>query len=165
MPTFQDKVEKIRQDTVNAVPPSDSESSGEWITEFHLVTEDEVLKLLMSSPNKQSSQHPLPTWLFKKIGIDVASFLVALFNQSFEEGYVPGCFKKAIVTPLIMKKGLDDNDLCSFRPISNVSLGSKMLERLVCERINIHLGKIGTLQLVQSAYRCNYSTETALTLS
>ena len=38
-----------------------------------------------------------------------------------------------------------------------------MLERLVCERINIHLGNIGTLQLVQSAYRRNYSTEIALT--
>ena len=33
----------------------------------------------------------------------------------------------------------------------------------VCERINIHLGKIGTLPVVQSAYRRNYSTETALT--
>ena len=38
-----------------------------------------------------------------------------------------------------------------------------MLERLVRERINIHLGKIGTLPLVQSAYSRNYSTETALT--
>ena len=40
---------------------------------------------------------------------------------------------------------------------------SKMLERLVCERINTQLGKIGTLSLVHSAYRSNYSTETALT--
>ena len=38
-----------------------------------------------------------------------------------------------------------------------------MLERLVCARINIHFGKIGTLPLVQSAYCHNYSTETALT--
>ena len=38
-----------------------------------------------------------------------------------------------------------------------------MLERLVCERINIHLGEIDTLPPVQSAYRRNYSTETALT--
>ena len=37
-----------------------------------------------------------------------------------------------------------------------------MLERLVCERINIHLRKIGKLPLVQSANHRNYSTETAL---
>ena len=50
-----------------------------------------------------------------------------------------------------------------FCPNSNISLVSKILERLVCERINIHLGKIGKLPLVQSGYRRNYSTETALT--
>ena len=77
---FQDKVEKIQQDTVNAVPPSYSESSGEWITEFHSITEQKVLKLLMSSPNKQSSIDLLPISFFKKIGVDVAPFLVALFN-------------------------------------------------------------------------------------
>ena len=70
----------------------------------------------MSSANKQSSLDRLPTWLFKKIGVDVASFLVALFNRSFEE-YVPSSFKKAIVTPLIKKDGLDADDLCSFCPI------------------------------------------------
>ena len=68
-----------------------------------------------------------------------------------------------IVTPLMKKEGLDADDLCSFRTNSNVSLVSKLLKRLMCERINIHLGKIGILQLVQSAYRRNYSTETALT--
>ena len=65
--------------------------------------------------------------------------------------------------PLIKERGLDVDDLYSFRPISNVSLVSKMLERLVCERINIHLGKIGTLPLGQSAHCRNYSTKTALT--
>ena len=109
----------------------------------------------MSSHNKQPSLDPFSTWLFKQIGVDVAPFLVALFNRSFEEGYVPSCFKK-MVTPLIKKEVLDADDLCSFRPISNVSLVSKMLERLVCERINIHLGKISTLLPVQSAYRRNY---------
>ena len=66
------------------------------------------------------------------------------------------------MTPLI-KKELDADDLCSFHPISNVSLVSKNLERLICERKNIHFRKITTLSLVQSAYRRNYSTETALT--
>ena len=141
------------------MPPSYSESSGEWIIEFHSITEEEVLKLVMPSSNKQSSLDPLPIWLFKKIGVDVA-----LFNRSFEEGYVPSCFKKAIVAPLIKIEGLDSDDLCSFHPISNVALVSKMLERLLCERINIHLEKIGIFSSVQSAYHRNYSTETALVI-
>ena len=142
---FQDMVEKIRWNTVNAARPSYSESSRELITEFNSVTEEEILKLLMLSPNKQSSLDSLPTWLFNTIGVDVAPFLVALFSRSFEEGYVPWSFRKNIMTPLIKEGELDVDDLYSFRPISNASLVSKMLERLVCERINIHLGKIGTL--------------------
>ena len=114
---FQDKVKKIRQDTVNDAPPYYSVSSAEWITEFPTVTKKEVLTLLMSSPNKQSSLDSLPTWLFKKIGVDVALFLVALFNRSFEKGYVSSFFKKSIVTSLIKKEGLAADDLCSFFPV------------------------------------------------
>ena len=106
---------------------------------------------------------PLPTWLFKKIGVDVAPLLVKIFNRSFTEGYVLIRFKMAVVTPLIKKEGFDVDDLTNFWPISDVSLVSMMLERLVCQRMNTHLQNIGTLPPVQSAYRRYYSTETALT--
>ena len=76
---------------------------------------------------------------------------------------MPSRFKMAVVTPLIKKEGLVVDDLMNFRQISNVSLVSKMLERLVCQRKNIHLQNIGTLPPVQSAYRRCYSTETAMT--
>ena len=69
----------------------------------------------------------------------------------------------AVLTPLTKKEGLDVDDVTNFRPISNVSLVSKMLERLVCQRMNTHLQNFGTLAPVQSAYRRYYSTETALT--
>ena len=107
--------------------------------------------------------NPLPTWLFKKISVDVAPLLVKIFNRSFTEGYVAIRFKMVVVTPLIKKEGLDVNDLTNFRPISNVSLVSKMLERLICQCMNTHLQNIGTLPPVQSAYHRYYSTETALT--
>ena len=119
--------------------------------------------LLQSSANKQSPLDPLPTWFFKKIGVDVAPLLVKIFNRSFTEGYVPIRFKMAVVTPLIKKEGLDVDYFTNFLSISNVSLVSKMLERLVCQRMNTHLQNIGTLQPVKSAYRRFYSTETALT--
>ena len=43
------------------------ESIGEWIIEFHSVTEEKILTLLKSSPNKQSSPDPLPTWSSKRL--------------------------------------------------------------------------------------------------
>ena len=73
-----------------------------------------MLKLLQSSANKQSPLDPLPTWLFKKIAVDVAPLLVKIFNRSFTEGYVPIRFQMAVLTPLIKKEGLDVDDLTIF---------------------------------------------------
>ena len=44
---------------------------------------------------------------------------------------MPIRFKMVVVTSLIKKEGLDVDDLTNFRSISNVSLVSKMLERLL----------------------------------
>ena len=83
--------------------------------------------------------------------------------MSLSEGKVPERFKSAVVAPLLKKEGLDPDDLSNFRPISNVSLLSKMLERLMSQRLNDHLDVINTLPAVQSAYRRYHSTETVLT--
>ena len=91
---FQDKVEKIRQGMVNAAPPSYSESFREWITEFHSVTEEEVLKFLMSSPNKQSSLDSLPTWLLKRIGVDIAPFLLHYLIDRLKKDMFQSVFKR-----------------------------------------------------------------------
>ena len=143
----------IRKNTENDTPPFFTETAGQWFSEFQPVTATEVLKLLQSSANKLSPLDPLPTWLFKKIGVDVAPLLVKIFNRSCTKGYAPIRLKMAVVSPLIKKEGLDVDDLTNFRPISNVSLVSKVLERLVCHRMNTHLQNIGTLPPVQSAYR------------
>ena len=75
---------------------------------------------------------------------------------------MPSKFKNAVVTLLLKKVGLDVDDSSIFRPISNVSLTSKILERLVWSRLDVYLNRIGTIPSVQSAYRRNRSTETAL---
>ena len=98
----------------------------------------------------------------KNVSGDVACLLAHIFNRSFENGYVPSKFKNAVVTPLLKKAGLDVDDPSNFRPISNVSLTSKILERLVWSRLDVHLNRIGTIPSVHSAYRRNHSTETAL---
>jgi len=46
-------------------------------------------------------------------------------------GSVPSIFKSAYITPLLKKADLDPADVKSYRPISNLSVVSKLLERLV----------------------------------
>ena len=76
---------------------------------------------------------------------------------------MPQSHKTAFVRPLLKKSSLDPSELSSFRPISNLSFVSKLLERLVDNRINEHINKYSLLPPTQSAYRANHSTETALT--
>ncbi|KAK7108418.1 hypothetical protein V1264_016162 [Littorina saxatilis] len=70
--------------------------------------------------------------------------------------------KQALVKPLIKKSSLDRNDLKNYRPVSNLSFLSKILERLVLLQLNAHLSSNNLLSSLQSAYRPAHSTETAL---
>ena len=51
----------------------------------------------------------------------------------------------------------------SWRPISNLSFLSKLVERVAVFRLNEHLGRYNLLPPRQSAYRAHHSTETAVT--
>ena len=70
--------------------------------------------------------------------------------------------KTAQVTPLLKKHGLDPSDLNNYRPISNLSTISKILEKLISNRIKPHITASPNFSPLQSAYRSLHSTETAL---
>ena len=72
---------------------------------------------------------PLPMWLLKDC--TDAHFITNLFNSSLSKDVVPAAFKKAIVTPLLKKTGLDEMDPNNYRPISNMATLGKLLERVV----------------------------------
>ena len=113
-------------------------------------------------PGKLSPLDVVPTSLLKSC-TDVFSPIIAhLANISFSSGHFPTSFKKAQITPLIKKPGLDCHIPASYRPISNLSTISKLLERLVLTRIMSHIEKSSAVDTFQSAYRTGYSTETAL---
>ena len=50
----------------------------------------------------------------------LAPFVVELFNKSFTVGHFPAAFEEAFITPIVKKPGLDDTDVSSYRPISNL---------------------------------------------
>ena len=80
----------------------------------------------------------------------------------FLSGSFPSSQKCAIVTPILKKPSLDSCDLSNYRPVSNLSFISKILERSVYVQMNNYLQDNELLPEKQSAYRKFHSTETAL---
>ena len=72
----------------------------------------------------------------------------------------PSHFKHAHVIPLLKKSSLPVNDLNSNRPIP--SFISKVLEKAISCRLNVHLNSNHLSDVFQSAYKQFHSTETAL---
>jgi len=67
------------------------------------------------------------------------------------------------LTPLVKKSDLDSADPKSYRPIANLSVLSKLRERLVARQLLDYLNAERLLPELQSAYRAHHSTETAVT--
>jgi len=70
--------------------------------------------------------------------------------------------KTASITPRLKKPNMDDTDVRSFRPISNLPVVSKLIERLVAKLLINYLTTNDMLPKFQSAYRSHHSTETAV---
>ena len=88
--------------------------------------------------------------------------ITAIINLPMQDEVVPHDFKQAPVTPLIKKKTLCRNEFKNYRPTSNLSFLSKILERVVAKRLNVHIEEQLLSNQAQSAYKRFHSTETAL---
>ena len=129
---------------------------------FNLCDLSEIKKLIFSLPNKECLLDSLPTALIKDCFDTIGPLLVRLINLSLSEGIFPTSFKNSHIFPLLKKHNLPPEDLSNFRPISNLNYVSKLLERIVAKRLNLHLSDNSLFLPYQSAYRRFHSTETAL---
>ena len=94
----------------------------------------DIRKIMKKSATKSCSLDPLPTSLLKADEV-LECLLPAV---------VPQRFKRAHVTPLLKKEGLDVNILKNYCPVSNLSFISKVLERTVAKQLTEHLISLAT---------------------
>ena len=97
--------------------------------------------------------------LFETID-QVAPLLLIIFSKSLEEGQLPTQWKEANVTP-IFKKGRKKSP-CNYRPVSLTSICCKLLERIIRDRIVLHLEQLGLLDKNQHGFRGGMSCNTQL---
>ena len=132
------------------------------MTEFTPLSVGALKQIIMNMPTKTCDLDPIPTSLLKVCIDTVLPALLHIVNLSLTSGLLSLDLKMACIVPRLKKESLDINDLKNYRPISNLSFLSKLLEKCVYSQINEHLLANHLLSQFQSAYRQHHSSETAL---
>ena len=86
--------------------------------------------------------------------------MLEIFCESLTEGIFPDAMKLAIVKPLY-KKG-DKSDICNYRPISLLPVMSKVLEKMMYNRVTDFITKHDVLYEGQYGFRSNRNTTDAV---
>ena len=161
---FKKKIQDIR----NAFSSTSSDYqgkkfSGEYLEVFRPATLDEVEAIVSKFGLKCSPEDPLPRNLLNVLTDILLPIWLELVNLSLEQGSID-CLKSAVVIPLL--KGLDsllDTEIFkNYRPVSNLQLIGKIIERIVGMRLDEHMDVNNLHSNNQYGYKRYHSTETLL---
>ena len=92
--------------------------------------------------NSSSGPIPVPNLFLKIIAKPLSQILMTIINRSMFSGYVPNTFKIGKQTPV--HKGGDIN-IKNYRPITVCSSISKILEKIVRDRVLKYVKRVNIL--------------------
>ena len=125
------------------------------------LTEAQVALIVKSMKSKSYKLDPIPTHILKTMLPAVLPIITQLVNLSLGIGDFHRAWKTATVRPLLKKIGLQLIN-SNYRPVSSLTFISKLIEKCVWAQVNHHCQKFNLQPDYQSAYREDYSCETAL---
>jgi hypothetical protein len=121
-------------------------------------TPEHVLKVIKKFKPKNSCDiHGVSTKMIKYVGPEIAVPLAHIFNLSLNSGQFPSSLKLCRVIP-IFKSG-DSLNCDNYRPISLLSSISKVLEKIVTEKLVYHLNSNDLLYQHQYGFLSKKLTE------
>ena len=110
--------------------------------------------------NKSTGPYSIPVVLFKILSSYIACPLATIVNHSFEYGIFPNKLKLGKINPLHKKDSTDDPS--NYRPISVLSVFSKIIEKLMHKRLYNFFDTFQMLCPLQFGFREKHSTIYAL---
>ena len=128
------------------------------LTEFRVLTATEGERF----GKKSCDLHPIPASIFKECKSTLLPTLTNMVNMSLQSAFFPATLKEAMIKPKLKKDNLDSQDYPNFRPISNLKVLSKIIEKAVSCQLSDYLRDNDLEESFQSAYKCFHSRETAL---
>ena len=146
----------------SSVKEMNTRRDNSGLDSFVPVTKAEVNKSLKNLSKKTCSLNVVPTWLIIECADSLTPAITSIVNCSLESGEISVDLKKEIVKASLKKADLDRECLKSYRPVSNFSCLSKIIEKSVDSRLQSYLNQKDIFPMFQSAYRQKRRTETAL---
>ena len=110
--------------------------------------------------NKSVGPYSIPIFLLKTLSSYISKPLFSIINQSFETGIFPQKLKLGKVNPLHKKEAADLSS--NYRPISILSCFSKIIEKMMYERLYRFLNSFDILYTLQFGFRESRSTSHTL---
>ena len=119
---------------------------------------DDIISLLQNG--KSTGPFSIPVKLLKVLKPYISQPLANIFNQSIILGIFPDKLKYAKVIPI--HKNVSPTDPSIYRPISFLSIFSKIFEKLMHKRLYEFLDKMNIFYSLQFGFREKHSTNHAL---
>ena len=154
-PTLASKIPDLGIDYRNCMPQQNNMSLF-----LSPVNDSEVKKIIAQLKDGAPGQDGIMSKWLKCISDHVAIPLTRLTNLSFSQGVFPNELKVALVSPLYKAK--DPMIFSNYRPISLLPIFSKILEKLMYNRLLSFLNKCKIINKNQFGFRNNHSTYMAL---
>ena len=128
------------------------------------ITPKMVRKVIMYLDlSKASGPDCIPVVVLKNCEPELSYILAELFNKCLKESCFPYCWKVSSVVPVFKNVG-ERSTAKNYRPVSLLSVVSKVFEKLVNNRIVDHLEKCGLFSDFQYGFRSSQSTADLLTV-
>lgn len=172
---FNNKVKQIysniSKESETKIPASHDTSMGikdhtmpsSDMTVFKPITKSELIDIIKDMPNKACALDPIPMWLFRNCLPELIDIVHYIINESLLTGSFPSTLKTAMIRPSLKKPSLDSDDLKNYRPISNLTYLSKIIEKIVHIQISEYVNTNDLFSKYQSGYRKSHGCETAVT--
>ena len=141
----------IFSNSPDAFEPSNDNTN--YLDEFEMCTESEILDIIKDHGFKSSFIDPIPDVVATdnfELLLPVWTFLV---NRSLSMGSIDGVLKQADIIPLLKDFGLDYNIHNHFRPVSNLQFVGKLIERVVAKRLKSHMNSNNLDNINQYGYK------------
>ena len=129
---------------------------------LHPTDKLDIIRIINELKPKNSRGHDgISSKLVKDLKNEIALPLSIMINTSIESGRVPDTMKLAKVIPIYKSK--DKQMLNNYRPISLLPIFSKILEKVIYQRLFNFLNSNNALFSSQYGFRKNHSTINAVT--